>query len=60
MQCNVEFGYQLSICSDIKETTEKLDPVGRSQDFLDASTNRVLSFDKTRTAQKTKKLGSHS
>jgi hypothetical protein len=30
MQCNVEFGYQLSICSG---TTENLDRVGRSQDL---------------------------
>jgi hypothetical protein len=28
MQCNVEFGYQLSICSGTKEN---LDRVGRSQ-----------------------------
>jgi hypothetical protein len=30
MQCNVEFGYQLRICSGI---TENLDRVGRSQDL---------------------------
>jgi hypothetical protein len=30
MQCNVEFGYQLSICSGTKEN---LDRVGRSQDL---------------------------
>jgi hypothetical protein len=34
MQCNVEFGYQLSICSG---TTENLDRVGRSQDLPDAN-----------------------
>jgi hypothetical protein len=34
MQCNVEFGYQLSICSG---TTKNLDRVGRSHDFLDAN-----------------------
>jgi hypothetical protein len=34
MQCNVEFGYQLSICSGTKEN---LDRVGRSQDLPDAN-----------------------
>jgi hypothetical protein len=34
MQCNVEFGYQLSICSG---TTGNLDRVGRSQDLPDAN-----------------------
>jgi hypothetical protein len=38
MQCKVEFGYQLSICSG---TTENLDRVGRSQDLPDA--NRLLA-----------------
>jgi hypothetical protein len=38
MQCNVEFGYQLSICSGTKEN---LDRVGRSQDLPDA--NRLLA-----------------
>jgi hypothetical protein len=34
MQCNVEFGYQLSICSwDQGKTTENLNGVGRSQDL---------------------------
>jgi hypothetical protein len=37
MQCNVEFGYQLSICSGTKEN---LDRVGPSQDLPDA--NRLL------------------
>jgi hypothetical protein len=37
MQCNVEFGYQLSICSGTKETTENLDRVGRSQDLQNAN-----------------------
>jgi hypothetical protein len=31
MQCNVEFGYQLSICSRARETAENLDRVGWSQ-----------------------------
>jgi hypothetical protein len=34
MQCNVEFGYQLSICPG---TTENLNQVGRSQDLPDAN-----------------------
>jgi hypothetical protein len=34
MQCNVEFGYQLSICSGTKVN---LDGVGRSQDLPDAN-----------------------
>jgi hypothetical protein len=34
MQYNVEFGYQLSICSGTKEN---LDGVGLSQDLLDAN-----------------------
>jgi hypothetical protein len=34
MQCNVEFGCQLSICSGTKEN---LDRVGRSQDLPDAN-----------------------
>jgi hypothetical protein len=34
MQCNVEFGYQLSICSGTKEN---LDRVGRSHDLPDAN-----------------------
>jgi hypothetical protein len=34
LQCNVEFGYQLSICSG---TEENLDRVGRSQDLPDAN-----------------------
>jgi hypothetical protein len=34
MQCNVEFGYQLSICSGTKEN---LDRVGRSQDLPNAN-----------------------
>jgi hypothetical protein len=34
MQCNVEFGYQLSICSGTKEN---LDRVGQSQDLPDAN-----------------------
>jgi hypothetical protein len=34
MQCNVEFGYQLSFCSGTKE---KLDLVGRSQDLPNAT-----------------------
>jgi hypothetical protein len=34
MQCNVEFGYQLGICSGTKET---LDRVGRLQDLPDAN-----------------------
>jgi hypothetical protein len=34
MQCNVEFGYQLSICSGTKEN---LDRVGRSQDLPNAT-----------------------
>jgi hypothetical protein len=33
IQCNVEFGYQLNICSGTKEN---LDRVGRSQDLPDA------------------------
>jgi hypothetical protein len=37
MQCNVEFGYQLSICSGTKETTKNLDRVGRPQDLPDAN-----------------------
>jgi hypothetical protein len=41
MQCNVEFEYQLSICSGTKETTENLDRIGRSQDLPDA--NRLLA-----------------
>jgi hypothetical protein len=38
VQCNVEFGCQLSICSGTKEN---LDRVGRSQDLADA--NRLLA-----------------
>jgi hypothetical protein len=34
MQCNVEFGYELSICSGTKEN---LDRVGRSQDLPEAN-----------------------
>jgi hypothetical protein len=36
-QCNVKFGYQLSICSGTEEATENLDRVGRSQDLPDAN-----------------------
>jgi hypothetical protein len=37
MQCNVEFGYQLSICSGTKENNGNLDRVGRSQDLPDTN-----------------------
>jgi hypothetical protein len=37
VQCNVEFGYQFSICSLTKVTTENLDRAGRSRDLLDAN-----------------------
>jgi hypothetical protein len=37
MQCNMEFGYQLSIYSGTKKTTKYLDRVGRSQDLPDAN-----------------------
>jgi hypothetical protein len=37
MQCNVEFGYQLSSCSGTKEDHGNLDRVGRSQDLPDAN-----------------------
>jgi hypothetical protein len=38
IQCNVEFGYQLSICSGTKENSDR---VGRSQDLPD--TNWLLA-----------------
>jgi hypothetical protein len=34
IQCNMEFGYELSICSG---TTENLDRLGRSQDLPDTN-----------------------
>jgi hypothetical protein len=37
MQCNVEFGYKLSIFSGTKETMENVDRVGQSQDLPDAN-----------------------
>jgi hypothetical protein len=36
MQCNVEFGYQLSICSRIEKTSQNLDRDRRSQGLPDA------------------------
>jgi hypothetical protein len=51
MQCNVEFGYQLSIRSRTKENLDRVGFMGR--------TNSLLSFDKTRTAEKTLKLGGY-
>jgi hypothetical protein len=37
MQCNVEFGYQLSICSGTKKATQNFDWVARPQDLPDAN-----------------------
>jgi hypothetical protein len=42
MQCNVEFGYQLSICSGTKEN---LDQVGRSQDLPNATDSQSYAND---------------
>jgi hypothetical protein len=42
MQCNVEFGYQLSIRSGTKETTENLDRVGRKA--CDSERAKIFHF----------------
>jgi hypothetical protein len=44
MQCNVEFGYQLSIRSGTKENHGNLSQVGRSQDLPDAERRSTFFY----------------
>jgi hypothetical protein len=52
MQCNVEFGYRLSICSRTGKSHGNLDRVGQSQDLLNVYLTSIEGDEPQPTNQK--------